>query len=265
MAATSEFPPRPRALDLSQVEGGWISATALAGGIWRVRARQHEGALLVAASGHGQPRPGTWGETAADGVFASSIRSTAGCAYVVTFAGDQVSTQLQAYAALGVLTGHAFHRFTDGRRDYFTREFYVPDSGRAGGAGDPVASDFPAALRIGGNTPGELLGTWTVLASGTTTNVQSLDCTSAGAGLAVRARGAGRDGPVDWGSADARLYADAARPDSPPAFLATFDHGHMRVCLQARINRGVLVVCEFTEFTDGSGRSDYFVRECFRR
>lgn len=28
---------------------------------------------------------------------------------------------------------------------------------------------------------------------------------------------------------------------------------------------GVLVVCEFTEFTVGSGRSSYFVRECFRR
>jgi len=37
------------------------------------------------------------------------------------------------------------------------------------------------------------------------------------------------------------------------------------VHLQARINQGILVVCEFTEFTDGSSRSDYFIRECFRR
>ncbi|HEY2577244.1 MAG TPA: hypothetical protein VGI74_13140 [Streptosporangiaceae bacterium] len=253
-------------LDLAALEGNWVSATALAGGVSRLRARQENGSLLVEASGHDEPRPGTWGEVTADGVFASSARSAVGHAFTVTFDSDQMSSQMQAYQGLGVLTGHAFHRFADGRRDYFTREFYVPDKNGTGGASHPVAGGFPAALRTGGNAPTELLGTWTCLASATTTrNVHALRCTAAGDGLAVRAYGVLRDEPADWGTADARLYADAARPDEPPAFLATFDQGYMCVHLQARINRGVLVVCEFTKFTDGNGRSDYFIRECFRR
>jgi hypothetical protein len=92
-----------------------------------------------------------------------------------------------------------------------------------------------------------------------------LECTRADGGLTVRAQGVGADGPVDWGTADAHLYADAHYLDNAPAFLATFDHGYMRVHLQARINRGVLVVGEYTEFTDASGRSNYFIRECYRR
>jgi hypothetical protein len=83
--------------------------------------------------------------------------------------------------------------------------------------------------------------------------------------VTVRADGVGADGPVDWGTAEAQLYADGARPCDPPAFLATFEHDYMRVHLQARINRGVLVVCEFTQFTDGSARSNHFMRECYRR
>jgi hypothetical protein len=269
--AADEVPPERLPLDLAPVEGSWVSATALAGGISRLRARRHEGALLVEATGHSESRPGTWGEVTADGVYANSIRSTTGRAFVVTFDSGQVSSQMQAYEALGVLTGHAFHRFTDGhrfsdgRRDYFTREFYVPDKNETGSAGNPVASDFPAALRTGGNAPDELLGTWTGLASASTRGIHALHCTAAEGGLAVRAQGVARDGPVDWGTTDAQLYADAARPHDPPAFLVTFDHGYMRVHLQARINRGILVVCEFTEFTDGSSRSDYFIRECFRR
>jgi hypothetical protein len=256
----SQRPP----LDLTLVEGNWISATTLASGISRVRARQHEGSLLVEANGRGEPRPGTWGEVTADGVFMNSLRSAVGQAFIATFDSGQMSIQLQAYESLGLLTGHAFHRFADDRRDYFTREFYVPDKNGTGSGGDSVASDFPAALRTGGNAPDELFGTWTVLPWATNRSIHALHCTAAGSGLAVQAQGIAHGGPVDWGTTDAQLYADATRPDDPPAFLATFDHGYMRVHLQARINRGILVVCEFTEFTDGSGRSDYFIRECFR-
>lgn len=251
-------------LDLSPVTGSWISATGLAGGVLGVRTRQHEGILLVEASGYGEPGP--WGEAAVDGVFADSITSAASCAFIVTFDRDQQSSQLQAYIAFGLLTVHAFHRPADGRRDYFTRECYVPDGLGTGFAGQPAASEFPAVLRTGGNAPSGLAGTWACLVPAATMRLRALQCKATGSGgLEVRAQSAGRGEPADWGTAEARLYADATRPGEPPAFLATFDHGYMRVYLQARINRGILVVCEFTEFTDGSGRSSYFIRESFRR
>jgi len=166
---------------------------------------------------------------------------------------------------------HAFHQFTDasGRRDYFTREFYVSsaeqrtDSDPSGSGGD--GGDLPAALRAGDNDPSELLGTWNGLASTVTKSISTLECALVDGAFTVRADGVGADGPVDWGASGAFHYADAHYLDNPPAFLATFDHGYMQVHLQARINRGVLVVGEYTQFTDGSGRSDYFIRECYRR
>ena len=49
------------------------------------------------------------------------------------------------------------------------------------------------------------------------------------------------------------------------AFGAFYDHGFLRTHLQAKVNRGVLVVAMFNEFTDGSGRSSYFTREFYHR
>jgi hypothetical protein len=253
-----------RPLDLSGVTGDWISVTGLGGGVAWIRPRaRDDGALAVSVRGQGEPRPGEWGEVPADGAYAAALQSNSCMAFVATFDGDGVTSTLESYQAVGVMTGHTFHRFTDGsgRRDYFTREFYVPTAGR-----QPVpCGDFPEALRSGRNDPGELLGTWTCLAPAATKSIATLECDFADGVCTVRAEGVGADGPVDWGTTTAPLYADAAFPDNPPAFLATFDHGYMRVHLQARINRGVLVVCEFTQFTDGSGRSDYFIRECYRK
>ncbi|HEU5159130.1 MAG TPA: hypothetical protein VFU43_19190 [Streptosporangiaceae bacterium] len=260
---TGEAAGAARPLDLTGVTGDWISVTGLGGGVALIRARAgDDGALTVSVRGQGEPRPGEWGEVPAD-AFANALRSTECMAFTAHFDGPEVSSTLESYQAVGVLTGHTFHRFTDGsgRRDYFTREFYVPAAGQ-----QPVpCGEFPAALQSGRNDPGKLLGTWTGLAPDATKSIATLECEMADGDFAVRAEGVGADGPVDWGTTPGRLYADAAYPDYPPAFLATFDHGYMRVHLQARINRGVLVVCEFTQFTDGSGRSDYFIRECYRR
>jgi hypothetical protein len=254
-----------RPLDLAPLEGDWISTTGLAGGIARIRTRADDGSFFVSGIGHGEPRPGDWGAVRADAVFAGAPPSNVGTAFLATFESPLVTSKVESYQALGVLTGHTFHRFTDGsgRRDYFTREFYV----MADGGKPATAGDFPAVLKSGRNDPGRLLGTWRGLAPDAYKSISTLECGLADGDdgdLAVRAYGVGADGPVDWGVTTAHLYADAAYPEYPPAFLVTFDHGYMRVHLQARINRGVLVVCEFTEFTDDSGRSNHFIRECYR-
>jgi hypothetical protein len=254
-----------RPLDFAPVEGEWISTTGLAGGISRFSTRPHDGSLLVSATGYGATRAGDWGEVPAE-VFANTLRPGAGqtfTAFVATYEGEGVSTKLENYLALGVATGHAFHRFSEssGRRDYFTREFYISGAGRR--PADPLADDIAAVLRTGDNEPGRLLGTWSALAPSVTKSIATLEVALADGDTVVRAVGVGADGPVDWGTTRADLYADAHYLDNAPAFLATFDHGYMRVHLQARINRGVLVVCVYTTFSDGSGRSDYFTRECF--
>ncbi|HEX6471850.1 MAG TPA: hypothetical protein VF069_22330 [Streptosporangiaceae bacterium] len=251
------------AIDLSGVTGDWISVTGLGGGVAWLRNRAENGSLVVAATGQGEPRPGEWGRTPADGVFTNAPDSPTAMAFLATFEGDGVTSTLESYQAVGVMTGHTFHRYTDGsgRRDYFTREFYVPAAGRR----PEPAGEFPAVLLSGRNAPGRLLGTWTCLAAAGEQRIATLECDLVDGEFTVRADAAGADGPVDLGTTASVLYADAAFPHSPPAFLATFDSGGTRVHLQARINRGVLVVCEFVRFTDGSGRSDFFMRECFRQ
>jgi hypothetical protein len=92
-------------------------------------------------------------------------------------------------------------------------------------------------------------------------------------------------GGVDWGEAPVVLhadlsvtggargvlpppvphFADLSATDGGPAFLATYDHGFMRVHLQGRFNIGILPIVFFTEFLDDSGRADYVMREVFVR
>jgi hypothetical protein len=260
--------PERGPLDLTPVAGDWVSTTGLAGGVSRFRARRHDGDLLISASGYGATRGGDWGEVPAL-EFANTPRPGAGqafTAFIATFDSTGVRTQLESYLALGLATGHAFHRFAEdsGRRDYFTREFYIAATGSRRPV-EPGNADLHPLLRTGRNEPGALLGTWAALAPTVTKGISALEITPDGAAALVRAHGVGADGPVDWGTTRAELYADAHYLDNAPAFLATFGHGYMRVHLQARINRGCLVVCVFTTFTDDSGRSDYFVRECFGR
>jgi hypothetical protein len=137
--------------------------------------------------------------------------------------------------------------------------------------------------------PGPLLHRWRN-ADAASRGIVEVSCTWRDDRLLVGVVAAGPDGPIDWGERPATLYADmsatgggraAASPvtdgrstphyadvsatDAGPAFDVTFDHGFLRVHLQARINLGVLVVAMFNDFTDGSGRADYFHREVFVR
>ena len=142
-------------------------------------------------------------------------------------------------------------------------------------------------LRAGRLDPSPLLGRWRNANAGTQA-ISELTCELRGEALTVRVVGATAAGPLDWGPVPAELFSDIsltgggralAKPDGrpvlhyadvsltggAPAFWATYDHGFMRVQLQARFNNGILVVATINEFSDGSGRSSYFTREVFVR
>jgi hypothetical protein len=85
------------------------------------------------------------------------------------------------------------------------------------------------------------------------------------AGINVHAWGAGSPAPFDWGEVPGGVYADSAGGTTAAAFGALYDHGFLRTHLQAKVNRGVLVVAVFNEFTDDSGRASYFTREFYYR
>jgi hypothetical protein len=265
-SAGSETGLLPVPLDLAPVAGQWVSVTGLMGGLSWLRAEPRGEDLMVSARGYGEPGPDTWGQVRAR-VFANGIPSTQGHALIADFDRGQLQTQIQTYKAVGVLVVHGFHRFKDRSQQagYFTREFFVSDDGRSAGRGHSESGKSNIPYWAGPHDPAALTGTWHVLGPAASQRIAMLECSVASGQLRVRADGAGANGPVDWGEAKAHVYSDAHYLDDPPAFLTTFEHDYMRVHVQARLNRGVLVVCEYTEFTDGSGRRDYFIRECYQR
>lgn len=244
--------------DIVPADADWISVTRRPYGIARVRAHRAGDALMVQAHGGGSsPRPGDWGTVAADGVY--GMKFGGGYAFTATFRGAETVSHLQTHQNNGVMAVHGFHRLIGdaGYRDYFTREFYVP-----AGPGEATPPPGPAPrLRSGGNDPGGLLGTWTIL-DPKNMHVSAVECAEGqDGGILVRARGA--DG-ADWGAVPGHLYADSADPDAPPSFLATFQLGDRQVLFQGRYYLGVLVGAQYVRFTDGSAASDFWTRDAFQ-
>jgi hypothetical protein len=253
----------PVRFDLASLEGDWVSLTRLSSGIARVCLRQLDETLAVRIYGADPAAPADWGEVAADAIFADAPPAGAGYVFTATFDRGPVRSYLQTNTGHGVLAVHASHRFVDGsgRRDYFTREFYAAAAGPRP-AGRPRRA--PGAALPGDNDPRELVGAWTGL-DPAAKYIAALDCAVVDGEFTVRAYGVANGGPVDWGTAPAHVYADGGHPDDPPAFLTTFDRGDRRVQLQGRFYMGVLVIGEYTEFTDGGGHANFYARECFRR
>ncbi|HET9893365.1 MAG TPA: hypothetical protein VFQ44_00260 [Streptosporangiaceae bacterium] len=244
------------------VEGQWVSATGLARGLKRLRAERSGEDSMVCARGAGEAGPGMWGPARAH-VFATAVRSAQGSALIASFDRGHIETQIQTYPGVGVLVVHGFHRFKDssGQAGYFTREFFVPDDGRDAEPGKPGIPHRP-----GSHDPAALTGTWRALTPAVS-QIATLECFLSDGQLRARAEaraGTGSNRLTDWGEAAAHVYADAHHPDDPPAFLTKFEHDGIGVHVQARANRGVLVVCEYTEFSDDSGRRDHFLRECYQ-
>ncbi len=86
-----------------------------------------------------------------------------------------------------------------------------------------------------------------------------------GEGLRIQAFGAEETGPCDWGFATAEVFADGAWSPRIRAFSAVYDFGFMETHLQAKTEKGVLVIASFNRFKDRSGRANYFSREFFYR
>ena len=83
--------------------------------------------------------------------------------------------------------------------------------------------------------------------------------------LFVRTFGACVPAVCDWGEAAADVFADDPHSTRAYGFSARFDLGFKETTMQAKIEKGVLVVANFNRFKDGSGRANFFSREFFFR
>ncbi|RKT54588.1 hypothetical protein [Saccharothrix australiensis] len=244
--------------DFATLTGEWVSVSPVAAGVSRVGLRARDGVLSVRATGRGEPRDGEWGERPVDRWYTDGLYSRRVMSFTTTFADERVVVDLLGYVSHGVLAAFAFHRFADGSgRDFLLRNFCAPAA-----PGEPAPATtrrLSEELPAGPNSADDLVGTWRCV-DPHGRGIREISCAWADGGLVVGARGI-----EDWGRTRAALYVDPTELTFAPAFTTTFDHDFGRIHLYARVNLGLLVVVQLVEFTDGSGRADHFLRECYRR
>jgi hypothetical protein len=289
-------------LDPTPIVGHWWNTNPRTWGLRETEIRLDNRAVAMAAvAAASADSDRDWGQVQVERMFTDGPASDRVCGYLATFDLGHARTSLQANMVYGLTIITALTTFTDqsGRLSYMTREYFhrvEPELRPTWDARPPSDNDGgqgPAAARIDDRLPmllatdidpSPLLYTWRN-ADALSEGISEISCSRGDGGLLVRVAGVGPDGPIDWGETVATLYtdisatgggraacdagtphhADLSATDAGPSFLAVYDHGFMRVHLQARLNLGLLVVAMFNEFHDDSGRADYYHREVFVR
>lgn len=102
-----------------------------------------------------------------------------------------------------------------------------------------------------------LLGTWTNCDKATRGIVKVI-LSVEGSTLIVQAFGSCSPTPCDWGKVKGLAYAANVSATEAVAFSAIYKFGFKETILVGSLDRGSLIVESFDNFTDGSGRSDYY-------
>jgi hypothetical protein len=80
--------------------------------------------------------------------------------------------------------------------------------------------------------------------------------------LKLQVSSVGPDGFIDWGPADAEVFAATPESHAGAGFTCRYDFGFGETRLQGMIMKGLLVLAQFHLFND-SERESYFLREYF--
>jgi hypothetical protein len=109
-----------------------------------------------------------------------------------------------------------------------------------------------------------LAGFW-VGADRHTMSVEAIDVTQREGVCVLRVAGGDIAGPRDWGEVEASTHA--ADVDGTVAIGATarYDFGFLDTTLTCFAKSGIVILCTFNSWKDGSARADYFTREFLYR
>ena len=111
---------------------------------------------------------------------------------------------------------------------------------------------------------GALVGNW-INSNPDTRSITRVNVFEADGKLQLQAFAVGPDGPGDWGTTTADVFAAGPASRVGAGFAATFDLGFAEVRLQAMIMKGLLVLAQFHLFPGDSGRASYFMREYYAK
>jgi hypothetical protein len=112
---------------------------------------------------------------------------------------------------------------------------------------------------------GPLLGTW-INTNAETRQIARVRIAAADAQPILAVWGASRPNCREWGKMPIeQLYGASPAGGLATAFRAEYQLGPMSALLEANLSKGLLIIACLKSFRDRSGRSNYFVREFFRR
>ena len=110
--------------------------------------------------------------------------------------------------------------------------------------------------------PKALIGHW-INSNPDTNSIARINITEANGRIQLQVFAVGPDGPIDWGKANAEVFASGPASSTGAGFTCTYDFGFAEARFQAMIMKGLLVLAEFHIFKDDSKRASYFLREYF--
>jgi hypothetical protein len=255
-------PPDSHPLSVSSLTKIWRHTDPQPHSLREVRIQGNPEALTIECSGTGATVPSKSPAVRALAVFAANPGSRDGMSFFAEFDFGSMVSRFQGNVNLGLLVLAGFHDFKDGspRSNYFSREFFysVNDAPTQLSVPDSAGQD------IGGKhlDASALLGIWRNT-NGASQGVATVEIKDRGEHLGIRAYGVGESGALNWGEVSGRTYAKDCFSSHAMAFSAAFSGEGIRCHLQANVKQGVLVIAYFTEFQDGSGRSNYFAREFY--
>jgi hypothetical protein len=266
-----------RTLDSEALAGRWVNTNAHGRGVCEFQIDIDDGRVKLRPFSMAGKSFCAWGTAEADLICGSSADSTTAMSFTAPFEHGPYHAEFQGNVNLGLLVVASFNRVGGERYDYFGREFYRRGDPTEAPAAIAGSRDLGPAAGNGQKTepnakkPGlpligsEMFGNWL------NTNPHSTGITrlrvdhDGNNGASLWAWGARLPQPAEWGMVPARLFSLNSGSQLAEAFSARYEADGMAVVLQANIKQGVLVVASFTEFKDGSGRSNYFHREFYYR
>ncbi len=278
-ASASTTPPVPSAT----LFGTWVNTNQASNSVKQIDITQPVGTvapasgLLVDAFGACEPTLCQWGLVPAI-VYGPTVTATSGTAFQTNQAFDTGTpahewsrTQLLGQLTLTragspVLTVRELTAFEDssGRHNYTQVETFVPGKGLSATISGVGASGYPHGLPPRALT--RLAGSWTAAGSGVT----GLTIT-AGANPTVQAFGACTPTACNLGVSKAITYGATVSTTASSVLLAPYSFSFKNEQLVIKLVRGAtsasdkLVVQNYNEFTDGSGRSNYVLTSTFTR
>jgi hypothetical protein len=256
----ARVPSGPAQLSVSQLVKIWRHTDPKPEGIREARITGTSDALSFQCEGAGGFVPASYPMTRVSAIFAANPASRDGMAFFAEVDYGHLVSRYQGNVNLGLLVLAGFHDFRNAENsNYFSREFFYSVASTAPKPPPPVLNQAGGSRQL---EISPLLGFWRNT-NANSPGISGIKISPRDESVAVQMTGVGESGSVDWGEVQGNVYANDPFSFGAMAFSATFDKGATSCHLQANIKQGVLVVAYFTEFRDGSGRSNYFLREFY--